>query len=46
MLHISFIDNTINRQEYTQFLNNYYKRLNKVFKKFELNGNKKCTAIS
>ena len=30
----------------TQFLNNYYKRLNRVFKKFELNGNKNCPAIS
>ena len=46
MLHISFIDNTINRLEDTQFLNNYYKRLNRVFKKFELNGNKNCPAIS
>ena len=33
MLHINFINNTINRQEDTQFLNSHSKRLNRIFNK-------------
>ena len=41
MLHINYINNTINRQEDTQFLNSHYKRLNRIFNKFDVKENKK-----
>ena len=36
ILHINWIDNTINRQEDTQFLNNQYKRLKRILNKFDI----------
>ena len=44
MLQINFINNTINRQEDTQFLNSRYKRLNRIFNKFDVKKNKKVSS--